>query len=228
MNNKSFKQIDLLRKRRSVTYLIEPFFVDTKKYLKKGIYIGISLISVAVFVGIVFIIRTNILERKKSNIKDFVDEYDLLQIKLNKESKELKDVASFNENLKKGILNINSSSALLKEISLIIPRGIRLVDFDNKKNILSLKSEIFGDKPLNLANGFLLSLDKSEFIDFNPVDLTEIQFDEGKDTNIFTLNIKTTISNNYENINQKYLEELGSKGLANRIDLLKDIFKENK
>jgi len=223
MNNTSFKQIDLLRKRREDTYLLKPYFVDTKKYLKKGIYIGLTLISISFIVGLSFIIRTNILEKKKSNIKNFVDEYDSLQIKLNNESQQLKEVASFNENLKNAILNISSSSALLKEISNIVPRNIKLVDLENDNSFLTLEGEIYGDKPLELANAFLLSLNNSEFINFDTIDFSDIKINEDINEKTFTLNIKTNITNDYKVINKKYLKKLGSNGLANRIDLLQSI-----
>jgi len=223
MNNTSFKQIDLLRKRREDTYLLKPYFVDTKKYLKKGIYIGLTLISISFIVGLSFIIRTNILEKKKSNIKNFVDEYDSLQIKLNNESQQLKEVASFNENLKNAILNISSSSALLKEISNIVPRNIKLVDLENDNSFLTLEGEIYGDKPLELANAFLLSLNNSEFINFDTIDFSDIKINDDIDAKTFTLNIKTNITNDYKVINKKYLKKLGSNGLANRIDLLQSI-----
>ena len=223
MNNTGFKQIDLLRKRREDTYLLMPYFVDTKKYLKKGIYLGLTLISISVIVGLSFILRTNILEKKKSDIKNFVDEYDSLQIKLNNESQQLKNVASFNENLKNAILNISSSSALLKEISNIVPRNIKLVDFENDNSFLILKGEIYGDRPLELANALLLSLNNSEFINFDEIDFSDIKINEDKDAKTFTLNVKTNITNDYKVINKKYLKKLGSNGLANRIDLLQSI-----
>ena len=223
MKNTGFKQIDLLRKRREDTYLLQPYFVDTKKYLKKGIYIGLTLISISIIVGLSFILRTNILEKKKSNIKNFVDEYDSLQLKLNNESQQLKNVASFNGNLKNAILNISSSSALLKEISNIVPRNIKLVDFENDNSFLILKGEIYGDQPLELANAFLLSLNNSEFINFDEIDFSDIKINEDKDAKTFTLNVKTNITNDYKVINKKYLKKLGSNGLANRIDLLQAI-----
>ena len=223
MKNTGFKQIDLLRKRREDTYLLQPYFVDTKKYLKKGIYIGLTLISISIIVGLSFILRTNILEKKKSNIKNFVDEYDSLQLKLNNESQQLKNIASFNDNLKNAILNISSSSALLKEISNIVPRNIKLVDFENDKSFLILKGEIYGDQPLELANAFLLSLNNSEFINFDEIDFSDIKINEDKDAKTFTLNVKTNITNDYKFINKKYLKKLGSNGLANRIDLLQAI-----
>ena len=40
----NFKQIDLLRKRRNSNNLLDPYFVDTKKYIKKGIFSGLILI----------------------------------------------------------------------------------------------------------------------------------------------------------------------------------------
>ena len=42
--------------------------------------------------GIPFILRTSFLENKKEKIRPFSDEYDLLEKKLNKESKELKEI----------------------------------------------------------------------------------------------------------------------------------------
>ena len=55
------------------------------------------------------------------------------------------------------------------------------------------------------------------------MDFSDIKFNDDKEAEIFTLNIKTNISNNYKSINKKYLKKIGSDGLANRIDLLKDI-----
>ena len=77
--------------------------------------------------GIPFILRTSFLENKKEKIRHFSDEYDLLQKKLNKESKELKEISKFNKTLTNSIVNISSSSALLKEISLIIPADMQLL-----------------------------------------------------------------------------------------------------
>ena len=43
MDKGNFRQIDLLRKRRSSDYLIDPYFIDNKKYIKKGVYSGLIL-----------------------------------------------------------------------------------------------------------------------------------------------------------------------------------------
>ena len=223
MNKLNFKQNDLLRQRRKEEYLLDPYFIDNRKYIKKGIYIGISIISIALISGFSFILRTKILENKKFQIKDYSDEYDSLQIKLTKESKELKTIAGFNTNLKNSIINISSSSALLKEISLLIPNEIQLTFLSTAGNNLSMKSKQSGEEYLKYVNGFLISLDNSEFINFNQIDLTNIKLDEQENKKSYIANINTKITNNYKDINQNYLKNLGSFGLSNRIDLLRNL-----
>ena len=223
MKASNFSQIDLLRKRREENYFLEPYFIDNKKFIKRGIYIGLAIISVSLISGIFFIIRSSILESKKLEIKTFSDQYDALQIKLNNESKELKKVASFNRKLKNSIINISSSSALLTELSFLIPEDMRLQSFKVDGNNLNLISNSTNKKSLNLINGFLLNLDNSEFINFTDIDLTDIKIEkkDEKDKEVFVSNIQTRITTEYKNINEKYLEKLGSLGLLNRINILK-------
>ena len=224
----TFKQIDLLRKRRDSNFLLDPYFIDNKKFIKKGIYLGSTLIIASLFIGIGFIFRTNILEQKKSNIKNFADEYDSLVNKLDKESIELKKIAEFNRKLKNSITNIYSSSAFFKEISLLVPKGMQLTEINLENNQLSLKSKVNHKRPIEIVNAFLIRLDDSEFINFNEIDLDELKtIENDSEDEIYEVVIKSNISNNFAEINQKYLEDLGSFGLANRIKNLNKIF-ENK
>ena len=224
MGNTSFKQIDLLRKRRKNNFLVDPYFIENKKYFKQGIFSGFILIIISLILGIPFILRTSFLENKKEKIRPFSDEYDLLEKKLNKESKELKEISKFNKNLTNSIVNISSSSALLKEISLIIPSDMQLLEFISKGNSLNLQAKISSDKNLETINSFLINLAKSELIKFNNIDLKEIKA-SSKDNkgNIFLFDLKTKISTEYEDINDKYLVKLGSYGLFNRLQILKKI-----
>ena len=223
MSTSNFKKVDLLRKRRESNLLQNPFFIDTRNFIIKGIYIGLSIISVSFLVGVIFIVRSNILERKKSEIKPLVDEFDSLTIKLDKESKQLKLVAEFNKNLKNSILNISSSSALLSEISLKIPKSVQLINLNSSNSILTLKSKVPNSKTFNLINGFLIGLDNSKFINFSDIDLGDIKAKDNKleNSKYFVFDITTTITTNFEDINQKYLKNLGSEGLSNRLDILK-------
>ena len=61
----NFKQIDLLRNRRESNYLADPYFIDTNKYIKKGIFSGLVLILISLILGIPFIFRIKFLENQK-------------------------------------------------------------------------------------------------------------------------------------------------------------------
>ena len=157
----NFKQIDLLRNRRESNYLADPYFIDTKKYIKKGIFSGLTLIALALILGIPFIFRIKFLESEKDKIKIYSDEYDLLQKKLNKESKELKKISQFNNDLKNSIINISSSSALFQEIALIIPKDIQLLEFTSANNDLSMRATLSNSSktfPGNLEELILASI----------------------------------------------------------------------
>ena len=228
MVKESFKQIDLLRKRRDFDFfLVEPNFIDKQKYIKKGIFSGLIIILITLILGIPFIFRTKFLENKKSKIKIFSDEYDSLVKKINTESKELKEISKFNSNLKKSILNISSSSALLQEIALIIPIDLQLLEFFSKGNSLVLKAKISNNDYLEILNAFLLNLDKSELIKFNDIDLIAIKTEKNnsEDTS-YIVEINTKVSNKYSDINEKYLIKLGSYGLFNRLNILKNLDKK--
>ena len=222
MANSKFKKLDLLRERRETNLIQEPYFIDTRKFIFKGIYIGLSLISISFLVGFIFIIRSNIIQSKKNDIKSLVDQYDALQIKLDEESKQLKIVAAFNKKLKNSIVSLSSSSALLSEIAFIVPKKIQILSLSTSGNIFTIKSQAPSNKTFNLINGFLISLDNSEFINFSEIDLTDIKIDKINEKEFFVFNVNTKIKTNYKDINQKYLKILGSEGLSNRIDILKN------
>ena len=224
MDKSNFKQIDLLRKRRKANNLFDPYFVDTKKYIKNGIFSGLILIIISLILGIPFIIRTNILENKKDKIKIFSDEYDLLEKKLDRESIQLKDISKFNNDLKNSIMDITSSSALFKEITLIIPKDIQLLEFSSKDDYLIMKARLSNDEYLKTLNSFLLNLDESKLIKFEDIDFKEISVEErNSETLSYLVDIRTKVSKNYKEINEKYLIKLGSYGLSNRLNLLKNI-----
>ena len=220
----NFKQIDLLRKRRESNNLADPYFIDTRKYIKKGIYSGAVLISISLILGIPFIFRTKFLENQKDKLNIYIKEYDSLVENIDRESKQLKEIAKFNKNLRNSILNISSSSALFKELALIIPEDIQLLEFNSKGNSLFMKAKVSNKKYLGSLNSFLLNLDNSEFVEFDNIDLKEIKsINSDTEDKGYLFEINTNISTNHSLLNRNYLIKLGSYGLFNRLNLLDKI-----
>jgi len=225
MTKGNFKNIDLLRKRRETNSLAEPYFIDSKKYIKKGIFRGLIIMISSFIMGTPFIFRTKFLESKKDQIKIFSDEYDLISKKLDKEQKEINTISSFNKKLKASILNINASSALFQEIAIVIPKDIQLLNFISKGDSLFLKAKITDIKYLEIINSFLLTLDDSELVRFNEIDVKKINVSDNNSGKVYLVDIQTKVSTDYSEINKKYLITLGSFGLFNRLNILNNIDK---
>ena len=224
MDKINFKQIDLLRKRRQNYNLASPYFVETKKYIKRGIFSGFIIIALSLFLGIPFIFRIKSLENRKNKVKVFSNEYDFVENKLKEEKKQLKIIENFNNNIKDSILNINSSSALFQEIALIIPKEVQLLELISKGNSLDLKSKLSNNDYLETINSFLIKLDESELVKFNDIDLRQIKSsNQNSKDKSYLVKINTKISTNYKDINKKYLIRLGSYGLFNRLNILRNL-----
>ena len=224
MVKRSLKQIDLLRKRREANYLASPYFIQTTKHINKGIFSGFILILISLVLGIPFIFRIEFLENKKNKIKVFSDEYDFLENKLNEEKKELNQISNFNNKIKDSIFNISSSSALFQEIALIIPKDIQLLEFISRGNSLVLKAKLINSEYLEILNSFLIKLNETELVKFSDIDLIEIKsFNSNSNDKGYLIKINTKISTKYRDINEKYLIKLGSLGLFNRLNSLKNI-----
>tara|TARA_B100000963_G_scaffold146582_1_gene127682 strand:- start:298 stop:987 length:690 start_codon:yes stop_codon:yes gene_type:complete len=224
MTKGNFKNIDLLRKRREINSLAEPYFIDNKKYIKKGILRGLIIMISTFIMGTPFIFRTKFLESKKDKIKIFSDEYDLITKKLDKEQKEINSISSFNKKLKSSILNINASSALFQEIAIVIPKDIQLLNFISKGESLSLTAKITDTKYLETLNSFLLTLDASELVRFNEIDVKTINVSNNNNLEkVYLVDIQTKVSTDYSEINKKHLITLGSFGLFNRLNILNNI-----
>ena len=222
----TLKQIDILRARRETNGLVDPYFIDNRKYIKKGIFKGFIIIISSFIIGTPFVFRTRFLENKKEKIKVFSDEYDLIEKKLSKEQKEINDILNFNNKLKSEILNINSSSALFQEIALIIPKDIQLLNFQTEGDNLFLKAKIYKSEYLEILNSFLINLDNSELVRFGDIDIKKIKTSNSNSKEkSFSIDIDTKVSTEYRDINQKYLIKLGSYGLFNRLNILNNLEK---
>ena len=222
----NFQQIDLLRNRRDPNNLVDPYFIDNRKFIKRGVFQGLIIILSSFVIGTPFIFRTKFLENKKEEIKVFREEYDLIEKKLVKEQKELNEILNFNNKLKREILNINSSSALFQEIAFIIPKDIQLLSFKTRGDDLFLKTKIYKSEYLEILNSFLINLDTSELIRFNDIDIKKINYlNDNSNGKSYLVDIDTKVSTEYSDINQKYLIKLGSYGLFNRLNILNNIEK---
>ena len=124
--------------------------------------------------------------------------------------------------------NIKSSSKYNKVYALDGKWGLgkkaEITGFISKSNSLTFKAKLPDNQYLKIINSFLINLDKSELVKFNDIDLVAIkQLNKNSSIAEYSFEINTKVSTNYNEINEKYLTKLGSFGLFNRINILKNI-----
>lgn len=227
MNNRLNNLInnDLLNARRIEEGRSLPFLQSSAKTIKKGALIGSSFISAVLLISLIILMQTYLSKIKLKKLKPIVDRYDLYTQKIKSKNIELSNIEIFNKKLAKAIVNIRSGSALLKEISNIVPQKITITSMEVLKNDLTITGIASLKDGIEIVNVFMIEINSSPFINAKSVKLLKAdKLNQGnkeignKDFMSFSLSAK--ITDNISKVNQNYLNKLGSVGLSNRVSIL--------
>ncbi len=227
MNNRLNNLInnDLLNARRIEEGKSLPLLQSSAKTIKKGALIGSSFISAVLLISLLILMQTYISKIKLKKLKPIVDRYDLYTQKIKSKNIELSKIEIFNKKLAKAIVNIRSGSALLKEISNIVPQKITITNMEVLNNDLTITGIASLKDGIETVNVFMIEINSSPFINAKSVKLLKAdKLNQGnkekgnKDFMSFSLSAK--ITDNISKVNQNYLNKLGSVGLSNRVSIL--------
>lgn len=227
------KKINLLKRRREALNQNPSFDIaPSSKLLIKGSIIGCITVSplIVIFFGIILFNQTLLF--KRNNLQTFSDEYDLVQKKLIEENKAFNKVNNTNNILMDAISGIRSGSGLFLEINKITPKFIELKKIDVGKSgvrIIGISPQKNG---LKVMNSYELSLARSPFFNKQNVKIIEASKFSRKDYSFIE---KKVVNNNYlefeiiagfnnvQSVSSKYLLEIGSYGLAKRLNVIDEI-----
>jgi len=232
MNNQKDLEIDLLRNRRLDLGIVDTnIFISERKLLKKGYLIGSGIISLVMGIFLFLIISQKVVQSKKTKLEPTVQEYESTQSKLFQTNKLNSDIKNSNIALAKEIIKIGSYSALITETSKIIPQSIQLENVKFKKGGISFNANVDNDLGLYEIIAFKLNLQNSIFFKKNSVTLKQASQQTTNTNYGFRLKkLNFSIDADIErdplvlygkNINTENLRSLKSKGLAERIELIK-------
>ena len=197
-----------------------------KKIRRDGILSGISIIFLAssLCFGTYFYSR-NLLTHKK-NLEILVQEFDLIDKKYRNTLKIVTNIKNINNEIASGIAGIKSGSALLSEIRRNMPKTVQIEKLVS--NQLQLNTFGVTNQPNGLfsINAFKIQLENSLFINEDNVKLEKAWESKNSSSNNNQLNsilkfkMNAKFSDNYNSKLIKYLQELGSDGLAKRLSIL--------
>ena len=201
---------------------------SVKKIKRKGVSLGIFiLVFVISLCSGTYIYGKNLLAHKKY-LQSLEAEFNLLDKKYRETLKLVNEIKKINGEIATGILGIKSGSALLSEISKITPKTVQLEKIES--NDFELKAKGIASQPNGLlaVNALKIQFENSLFLNEDYVKLDkawEAQVRDNSDnklTNILNFKINAKFSENYNAKLIKYLDQLGSVGLAKRVSLLTD------
>ena len=226
MNNKDRLKFDILKGRREELKIPQQSLTSFIKLRNIGLTIACTMTSFTICLSLIFLVEGILIKRKINSLKPYVAIHESLFSKINKIKSETNNIKKYNKNIANSILSIKSSSAILTEISKIVPEGIILDEIDITNNDILINGQIKNMKDLLILNLFDIQLSNSPFIERSSVKLINAnkpaQSEKIKDSDPLKFLISASFITDFSNINKKYLDKLGSFGLATRLNILKE------
>ena len=222
-------KLDLLNRRRDEQEE-KIYFRSNRNVIATGFLIGSSFMLL-ILIGYIYNSYRKSEYRQEINIlqKDST-KFDTLILKSNKYQRQFNEIKNFNDKLAISISGLSSGSALISEIKNITPKDIYLNSLSSNDSDLELQGEVKSEIGLSIINAFILKLQSSPFLEKDNIYLESIEAKENNKLNSsnrisnksYEFKINAKLSTNYNEIDNIKLIELGSEGLASRINILKD------
>lgn len=222
---------DLLREKRQELGLLEPAQASRfiRSNLIKGVVIGAVLAGVSLGIAALLGLRSVVLGREIESISTVEAELEQYETRLRSEKAALSQVDAANAALVTGLLSVRSGSALLRDLQLRVPNGVQLrgarQEGDGQR--LVLQGQARDPKPFEAINALLLQLKRSPLVDPASVSLKKAAREETKGQSgpgtarPVTFELALAFRPPIQPLAEKrILEQLGSEGLAQRLELL--------
>ena len=217
---------DILQKRLKDNGNIPVSNYSIKKIRRKGTSLGVFILLLATSLSAGTYIYGRNLLKHKTYLQSLEIEYNLIDKKYKETLKLVKEIKQINTEIASGIAGIKSGSALLSEIRKIMPKTIQLERIEASP--LQLTTIGMASQPNGLlsVNALKIQFENSLFLDENEVKLekawgSQVRGLADKDmSTILNFKINAKFSDNYNAKLIKYLDDLGSLGLARRVSIL--------
>ena len=219
---------DLYRSRRIKYGRNLPLLKSSKKEIKKGSLIGGSFVGFVLIISSLITLQIFVSQYRIKKLQPVVAKYDSTLREINTKKQNLVQINKFNKRLANAIVDIRSGSALLTEISKLIPNSLTLTSINVSDNNLTINGIANGRDGLKIINLFMLEMNSSPLITPKSTSLLEANIQTKKEEaqnqkrDFIDFTLKAEITEDIKNVNQNHLKKLGSNGLASRIQILKN------
>ena len=213
-------KLDLLKRRREASNDKKVSISQIKKLRKKGILLGTIITTIGVTLCSLTGIHTYQRIKYKQKLDTEASEYQLLKTRYNSLIKNVESIYKINNQISEGIVGIKSGSALLLELSRILPTTIQLKGISVSGRQLKING--LANQPYGLEdiNSLIIQVSNSFLIKDQSVFLSSAESSNNKNSNMNFILTSDFSNPSSQNLINNY-EELGSYGLLKRVNLLK-------
>lgn len=178
MSSGAWLEIDLLRQRREQFGHQRPKSVPVRTLVLRGALMGSVLPLLLVLVCLWFWLTEMRLAQQAQRLQPLADEHDLVQAKIQTATKGLEALIQTNKAMAKAMADVRSSSAVLAELSRLVPKAISFNDVSVKGSVLELSGDALQPNGLRTVNALMLSLAASGLFQQDGVVLEQAQVQE--------------------------------------------------
>ena len=233
MSAGAWLELDLLRKRREEFGLSLPKPVPSRALIQRGALIGLGLVGTVSLVCLVAVLINRWLEQRELSLVPAVTSHRQVQERIASSAQDIERLKTGNRVLAEGIAGIRSGSALLTEITRLVPKKLQLKTLKVSSSFLELSGLVPQPLGLEQVNAFQLLLEGSRFFESNGVSLvkaseiTSALPSSSSDSAAsrdnaasFSFDLKALFNDKTISISAQELRNLGSYGSAIRRELL--------
>ncbi|MBM5784193.1 MAG: PilN domain-containing protein [Cyanobacteria bacterium K_DeepCast_35m_m1_288] len=229
--------LDLLRRRRQQLGLETPKPVPARALIWRGGLVGGGVVFAVVLACAAVWLISRWLEQRQTNLAPAVAAYEEAQARIGATKQDVERLQQANQALAEAIAGVRSGSAVLTEISRVIPHRLQLTKLKVQSSSLELSGTVLQPLGLDVVNGFQLRLEASPF--FQPDGVTLVKAVESAapaaaaapaasspstptpaPVAVLNFDLTAAFTNNVAKITAQQLLELGSVGSARRRQLL--------
>ena len=213
-------KLDLLKRRREASNDKKVSISQIKKLRNKGILLGTIITTIGVTLCSLTGIHTYQRIKYKQKLDTEASEYQLLKTRYQSLIKNVESIYKINNQISEGIVGIKSGSALLLELSRILPTTIQLKGISVSGRQLKING--LANQPYGLEdiNSLIIQVSNSFLIKDQSVFLSSAKSSNNKNGNMNFILTSDFSNPSYHKLITNY-EELGSYGLLKRVNLLK-------
>ena len=165
--------LDLLRRRRQQLGLELPKPVPARALIVRGGLVGGGLVMVVMLACTAVWLVSRWLEQRQTSLAPAVAAYEEAQARIGSANKDLEQLQASNTALAEAIAGVRSGSAVLMEISRVVPQRLQITKLKVLGSSLELSGTVLQPLGLDVVNAFQLRLEGSPF--FQPDGVTLVK-----------------------------------------------------